>query len=158
MRGNWRWINAKLEAHRGRKQAEEALRQAPSGTSHTPPQDSSMGELTARSRTKSSNRLRRFITNASTCLRWLARDDLVWRSVRASRQNGTRRKAPRTRSSTRCAALPATLQRELVDPTRLSRDDASTGTAKHEIRRTCSDGAGSDLLGSWEIACNCNKS
>jgi signal transduction histidine kinase/ligand-binding sensor domain-containing protein len=110
-------INAKLEAQIAeRKQAEEALRRAQADLTHAN-RVSSMGELTASLAHEVKQPLAAAITDANTCLRWLARDqpDLEKARAAASRIVQDGRRASEIVNRVRLLFQKGTLQRELVD-------------------------------------------
>jgi len=117
-------INAKLEAQIAeRKQAEEALRQAQADLTRAS-RMSSMGELTASLAHEIKQPIAAVITNASTCLRWLARDEPDLEEVRAaaSRMVQDGRRANEIVNRVRLLFQQDTLQRELVDPNEIIRE------------------------------------
>ena len=110
-------INAKLEVQIAeRKQAEEALRQAQADLTHAN-RVSSMGELTASLAHEIKQPIAATITNADTCLRWLARDqpDLEKARAAASRIVQDGRRAGEIVNGVRLLFQKGTLQLELVD-------------------------------------------
>jgi signal transduction histidine kinase len=110
-------INAKLEAQIAeRKQAEEALRQARAELAHAN-RVSSMGELTASLAHEIKQPIAAAITNANTCLRWLARDepDVEEARAAASRIVKDGRRAGDIVNRVRLLFQKDILQRELVD-------------------------------------------
>jgi signal transduction histidine kinase/ligand-binding sensor domain-containing protein len=117
-------INAKLEAQIAeRKQAEEALRQAQADLTRAS-RMSSMGELTASLAHEIKQPIAAVITNASTCLRWLARDEPDLEEVRAaaSRMVQDGRRANEIVNRVRLLFQQDALQRELVDPNEIIRE------------------------------------
>ena len=117
-------INAKLEGQIAeRKQAEEALRQAQADLTRAS-RMSSMGELTASLAHEIKQPIAAVITNASTCLRWLARDEPDLEEVRAaaSRMVQDGRRANEIVNRVRLLFQQDTLQRELVDPNEIIRE------------------------------------
>jgi signal transduction histidine kinase/ligand-binding sensor domain-containing protein len=110
-------VNAKLEAQIvERRQAEEALRQAQADLTHAS-RVSSMGELTASLAHEIKQPIAATITNASTCLRWLSRDqpDLEEARAAASRIAQDGRRASEILNRVRLLFQKDTLQRELID-------------------------------------------
>jgi signal transduction histidine kinase/ligand-binding sensor domain-containing protein len=110
-------INAELEAQIAeRKQAEEALRQAQAELAHAN-RVSSMGELTASLAHEIKQPIAAAITNANTCLRWLARDepDVEEARAAASRIVQDGRRAGDIVNRVRLLFQKDILQRELVD-------------------------------------------
>jgi signal transduction histidine kinase/ligand-binding sensor domain-containing protein len=117
-------INAKLEAQIAeRKQAEEALRQAQADLTHAS-RVSSMGELTASLAHEVKQPIAAAITNANTCLRWLARDkpDLEEARAAASRMVQDGRRASEIVNRVRLLFKKDTLQRESVDLNEIIRE------------------------------------
>jgi signal transduction histidine kinase/ligand-binding sensor domain-containing protein len=104
------------EHYRERRQAEEALRQAHSDLIHAN-RVSSMGELTASLAHEVNQPIAAAITDASTCLRWLARDqpDLDEARAAASRSVKDATRAAEIIKRVRLLFKKGTLQRELVD-------------------------------------------
>ena len=99
-----------------RKQAEEALRQAQADLTHAN-RVSSLGELTASLAHEVNQPIAAAITDANTCLRWLARDepDLEEARAAASRIVQDGRRAVEIVNRVRLLFQKGTLQRELVD-------------------------------------------
>jgi len=117
-------INAKLEAQIAeRRQAEEALRQAQADLTYAS-RVSSMGELTASLAHEIKQPIAATITNASTCLRWLSRDqpDLEEARAAASRIAQDGRRASEIVNRVRLLFQKDTLQRELVDLNEIIRE------------------------------------
>jgi C4-dicarboxylate-specific signal transduction histidine kinase len=117
-------INAKLEAQIAeRKQAEEALRQAQADLTHAN-RVSSMGELTASLAHEIKQPIAAAITNANTCLRWLARDkpDLEEARAAASRMVQDGGRASEIINRVRLLFQKDTLQRELIDLNEIIRE------------------------------------
>jgi signal transduction histidine kinase/streptogramin lyase len=106
-----------IEQHyRERRQAEEALRQAHADLIHAN-RVSSMGELTASLAHEVNQPIAAAITDASTCLRWLARDqpDLDEARAAASRSVKDATRAAEIIKRIRLLFTKGTLQQELVD-------------------------------------------
>jgi signal transduction histidine kinase/ligand-binding sensor domain-containing protein len=117
-------INAKLEAQIvERKHAEEALRQAQADLTRAS-RVSSMGELTASLAHEIKQPIAAAITNANTCLRWLAHDrpDLEEARAAASRMVRDGRRASEIVNRVRLFFEKDTLQRELVDLNEIIRE------------------------------------
>jgi C4-dicarboxylate-specific signal transduction histidine kinase len=117
-------INAKLGAQIAeRKQAEEALRQAQADLTHAN-RVSSMGELTASLAHEIKQPIAAAITNANTCLRWLARDkpDLEEARAAASRMVQDGGRASEIINRVRLLFQKDTLQRELIDLNEIIRE------------------------------------
>jgi C4-dicarboxylate-specific signal transduction histidine kinase len=117
-------INAKLEAQIAeRKRAEEALRQAQADLTYAS-RVSSMGELTASLAHEVKQPIAAAITNANTCLRWLAREqpDLEEARAAASRMVKDGRRASEIINRVRLLFQKDTLQRELVDLNEIIRE------------------------------------
>jgi signal transduction histidine kinase/ligand-binding sensor domain-containing protein len=117
-------INAKLEQQISeRKQAEEALRQAQSELAYAN-RVSSMGELTASLAHEVRQPIAAAITDATTCLRWLSRDqpDLDEARAAASRIVKDGKRASEIVNRVRLLFQKETLQRELVDLNEIIRE------------------------------------
>jgi len=117
-------INAKLEAQIAeRKQAEEALRQAQADLTRAS-RVSSMGELTASLAHEIKQPIAAAITDASTCLRWLAHDhpDLEEAREAASRMVRDGRRAGEIVDRVRLLFQKDTPQREWVDLNEIIRE------------------------------------
>ena len=117
-------INAKLEAQIvERKQAEEALRQAQADLTRAS-RVSSMGELTASLAHEIKQPIAAAITNASTCLRWLAHDhpDLEEAREAASRMVRDGRRAGEIVDRVRLLFQKDTPRREWVDLNEIIRE------------------------------------
>jgi signal transduction histidine kinase/ligand-binding sensor domain-containing protein len=104
------------EHYRERRQAEEALRQAHADLIHAN-RVSSMGELTASLAHEVNQPIAAAITDANTCLRWLARDqpDLDEARAAASRSVKDATRAVEIIKRIRLLFKKGTLQQELVD-------------------------------------------
>jgi signal transduction histidine kinase len=104
------------EHYRERRQAEEALRQAHADLIHAN-RVSSMGELTASLAHEVNQPIAAAITDASTCLRWLARDqpDLDEARAAASRSVKAATRAAEIIKRIRLLFKKGTLQQEVVD-------------------------------------------
>jgi C4-dicarboxylate-specific signal transduction histidine kinase len=102
--------------YRERRQVEEALRQAHADVIHAN-RVSSMGELTATLAHEVNQPIAAAITDASTCLRWLARDqpDLDEAREAASRSIKDATRAAEIIKRVHLLFKKGTLQRELVD-------------------------------------------
>jgi signal transduction histidine kinase len=118
-----RIIELRVEARAERKQAEEALRQAQADLTHAS-RVSSMGELTASLAHEVKQPIAAAITNANTCLRWLAREqpDLEEARAAASRMVQDGRRASEIVNRVRLLFKKDTLQRELVDLNEIIRE------------------------------------
>jgi len=111
------FINTKLEAQIAeRKQAQDALRQAQADLTHAN-RVSSMGELSASLAHEVNQPIAAAITDASTCLRWLSREqpDLDEARSAASRAVQDGRRAGEIVNRVRKLFKKDTPQRELVD-------------------------------------------
>ncbi len=99
-----------------RRQAEEELRQAQADLAHAS-RVSSMGELTASLAHEVNQPIAATVTDAKTCLRWLARDqpDLDEARMAASRAIKDATRASEIIKRVRLLFKKGTLQRELVD-------------------------------------------
>ncbi len=118
-----RIIELRVEARAERTQAEEALRQAQADLTRAN-RVSSMGELTASLAHEVKQPIAATITNASTCLRWLSRDqpDLEEARAAASRIAQDGRRASEIVNRVRLLFQKDTLQRELVDLSEIIRE------------------------------------
>jgi C4-dicarboxylate-specific signal transduction histidine kinase len=118
-----RIIELRWEARAEREQAEEALRQAQADLAHAN-RVSSMGELSASLAHEVKQPIAAAITNASTCLRWLAREqpDLDEARAAASRIVQDGRRASEIVDRVRLLFKKDTPQRELVDPNEIVRE------------------------------------
>jgi signal transduction histidine kinase/ligand-binding sensor domain-containing protein len=117
-------MNAKLEQQIAeRKQAEEALRQAQAELAHAN-RVSSMGELTASLAHEVRQPIAAAITDATTCLRWLSRDqpDLEEARDAASRIVKSGKRAGEIVNRVRLLFARDTSQRELVDLNEIVRE------------------------------------
>jgi C4-dicarboxylate-specific signal transduction histidine kinase len=117
-------INAKLEAQiTERKQAEEALQLAQADLTRAN-RVSSMGELTASLAHEVNQPIAAAITDANTCLRWLARDQPNLEEARAAAsrivQDG--RRAGEIVKRVRLLFKKGTAQREMVDLNEIVRE------------------------------------
>ncbi|HWY53026.1 MAG TPA: two-component regulator propeller domain-containing protein, partial [Terriglobales bacterium] len=106
-----------------RTRSEEALRQAQADLTHAT-RVSSMGELTASLAHEVNQPIAATITNAGTCLRWLARDqpDLEKARAAASRIEQDGKRASEIVNRVRLLFKKDTLQRELVDLNEIIRE------------------------------------
>jgi PAS domain S-box-containing protein len=106
-----------------RERAEEALRQAQGDLAHVS-RVTTMGELTASLAHEVNQPIAAAVTNAKTCLRWLARDDPDLEEARAAAmrivKDGTR--AAEIIGRIRLLFKKGTLQRELVDVNEVIRE------------------------------------
>jgi C4-dicarboxylate-specific signal transduction histidine kinase len=112
-----RLANEALHAESGeREQTEEALRQAQADVARAN-RVSSMGELTASLAHEVNQPIAAAITDASTCLRWLSRDqpDLEEARAAASRMVQDGKRAGEIIDRVRLLFKKDTLQRELID-------------------------------------------
>jgi C4-dicarboxylate-specific signal transduction histidine kinase len=118
-----RIIELRGEARAEREQAEEALRQAQADLAHAN-RVSSMGELSASLAHEVKQPIAAAITDASTCLRWLAREQPDLDEVRAaaSRIVQAGRRASEIVNRVRLLFKKDTLQRELVDLNEIIRE------------------------------------
>jgi C4-dicarboxylate-specific signal transduction histidine kinase len=118
-----RIIELRGQARAEREQAEEALRQAQADLAHAN-RVSSMGELSASLAHEVKQPIAAAITNASTCLRWLAREQPDLDEVRAAAsrivQDG--RRASEIVNRVRLLFKKDTLQRDLVDLNEIIRE------------------------------------
>jgi signal transduction histidine kinase len=106
-----------IEQHyRERRQAEEALRQAQADLAHAS-RVSSMGELTASLAHEVNQPIAATVTDAKTCLRWLARDQPDMDEARAAASRAVKDATRAAEIITRVRLLfkKGTLQPELVD-------------------------------------------
>ena len=106
-----------------RRQAEEELRQAQADLAHAS-RVSSMGELTASLAHEVNQPIAAAVTDAKTCLRWLARDqpDLDEARMAASRAIKDATRASEIIKRVRLLFKKGTLQRELVDLNEIIRE------------------------------------
>ncbi|HWO37126.1 MAG TPA: ATP-binding protein, partial [Candidatus Acidoferrum sp.] len=106
-----------------RRQAEEELRQAQADLAHAS-RVSSMGELTASLAHEVNQPIAATVTDAKTCLRWLARDqpDLDEARMAASRAIKDATRASEIIKRVRLLFKKGTLQRELVDLNEIIRE------------------------------------
>jgi signal transduction histidine kinase/streptogramin lyase len=104
------------QRYRERRQAEEALRQAQADLAHAS-RVSSLGELTASLAHEVNQPIAAAVTDAKTCLRWLARDqpDLDEARMAASRTVKDATRASEIIKRVRLLFKKGALQRELVD-------------------------------------------
>jgi len=111
------------QRHRERKQAEEALRQAQADLTHAN-RVSSMGELTASLAHEIKQPIAAAITDATTCLRWLSRDqpDLQEARAAASRMVQDGRRASEIVARVQLLFHRETPQRELVNLNEIIRE------------------------------------
>jgi C4-dicarboxylate-specific signal transduction histidine kinase len=119
-----RKTNEALQAEsRERKRTEEVLRQAQADLTHAS-RVSSLGELTTSLAHEVNQPIAAAITDAKTCLRWLARDqpDLEEARAAASRSINNSTRAAEIIKRVRLLFRKDTLQRELVDLNELIRE------------------------------------
>jgi C4-dicarboxylate-specific signal transduction histidine kinase len=111
-----RILELRMEARAERQQAEEALRQAQADLARAS-RVSSMGELSASLAHEINQPIAAAVTNASTCLRWLSRDepDLEEARLAASRIVQDGRRAGEIIKRIQLLFKKDTPQRELVD-------------------------------------------
>jgi PAS domain S-box-containing protein len=109
-----------------RKQAEEALRQAQADLTHVS-RMTTMGELTASLAHEVNQPIAAAVTDASTCLRWLTRDqpDVEEAREAASRMVKDASRAAEIISRIRVLFKKGTQQRELVDLNQIVREMAT---------------------------------
>jgi C4-dicarboxylate-specific signal transduction histidine kinase len=115
--------DALLAESRERKQTEEALRQAQADLARAN-RASSIGELTASLAHEVNQPIAAAVTDANTCLRWLARDqpDLDEARAAASRSINGATRAAEIIKRVRLLFRKDTLQRELVDVNEIIRE------------------------------------
>jgi len=137
-----KWYGTGLEIE-DRKRAEEALRQAQADLEQVN-RVTTMGELTASLAHEVNQPIAAAVTNANTCLRWLAADPQSQRGARGGHANREERKACGGNHQPGPPALQeGTPQRELVDLNEvISRDDRPPAQRGHAILHISADGVG----------------
>jgi PAS domain S-box-containing protein len=116
------WYGTAIEIEE-RKQAEEALRQAQADLAHVS-RVTTMGELTASLAHEVNQPIAAAITDANTCLRWLARDQPNLEEARAAALRIVKdgRRAGEIVSRIRLLFQKGTPERELVDVNEVTRE------------------------------------